>query len=273
MGTSASKRDAPPGSVLIPPWADQDPPAAVEVPQEPQEEAPEQGEAPNAQPVIANERRYNGFRRRLGRYMATGDRDEGRKALGHWVRTSAGGPRAGTQRLARGIRLAGAVISGLASAGSGQPPAPGQLDIRSLSGLPSDVAVGRIVDAFCPPGIADEDAVRSAVGETLATVLAGADTFDPTAIDPNTVRLAILGFAAEIVFVSVASDTKDALVSTRPEIAIERENGLRNLIREVADIQGTPLLAAAGALLTPAAVSDLISRLITEVQAEMATWI
>ena len=42
------------------------------------------------------------------------------------------------------------------------------MDIRELAGLPSDVAIGRIVDAFCPAGIADEDAVRSAVGETLA---------------------------------------------------------------------------------------------------------
>jgi hypothetical protein len=146
------------------------------------------------------------------------------------------------------------------------------LDVRVLAGLPSHVAVRRIVDAFCPAGIADEDAVRSAMGESLASVLAGADTFDPTAIDQHTVQVALLSFVAEIVFVTVTSDSKNALASAPPAVAIERENGLRDLIREVADIIGTPILETSGTLLTAAGIANLVSRIVTDVQEEMATW-
>lgn len=274
MGTSISKRDAPSASVLIPPWADQDPPVP---PQNPPPTPPDDDQnapgAPAPNPPLAEPRRYNGFRRRLSRYAATGDRDDGRKALGHWVRTSMGGASAGTQRLSRAIRLGGGALAAVSSAGSGQTAAAGSLDVRGLAGLPVDVAIGRIVDAFCPPGIADEDALRSAMGEALALVLAGADTFDPAAIDQNAVRVAILSFATELVFVSVTSDAKNALTGVSPSVAIDRENGLRSLIREVADDVGTPLLAAAGSLLAPAAVTNLVSRLVLAVQTEMETWL
>lgn len=281
MGTSASKRDAPPGSALIPPWAEQDPPPPPELIRlvggdtNPSsiEDSDFNGEKPASLGSLAPPRRYNGFRRRLSRYIATGDREEGKKALGHWVKTSMGGARASTQRMSRAVRLGGTVLAGLARANAGLPPVQGQLDIRALAGLKSDDAVGRIVDAFCPAGITDEDAVRSAVGESLASVLTGADKFDPAAIDENTVRLAVLSFAAEIVFVTVASDSKGALTAATPALAIERENGLRALIREAADLVGTPLLEAAGPLLTDIAVSDLVSKLVFEVQTEIVSWV
>jgi 7-cyano-7-deazaguanine synthase in queuosine biosynthesis len=86
------------------------------------------------------------------------------------------------------------------------------------------VAVDKIVDAFCPPGILDEDIARLAMGESLATALAGVDTFDPNAIDANAVRVATLTFAAELVFLSVAGDGGRALAAApRPTAAAQRE--------------------------------------------------
>jgi hypothetical protein len=164
-------------------------------------------------------------------------------------------------------------LSGLARAGAGQPPVADSLDIRTLAGLPIDVTIERIVDAFCPPGILDEDVARLAIGEALALALSGADTFEPNAIDENVVRVATLTFVGELVFVQVAGDAGRALAAARnPTEAVQREADLRSLIREVTDYVGLPILAARGDLLAQTDISSLISRLVQAVEAEMATW-
>ena len=183
-----------------------------------------------------------------------------------------GGAAAGTRRLSRAIRLGSAALAAVSRAGTGQGANAGTFDVAALSGLSSDIAIARIVDAFCPPGIGDEDALRAAIGETLAELLASADTFDPTALDPNAVRLAMLRFVAELVFVTVSADAGNSLDSVSPLVAVEREASLRDLIREVADHVGTPILQAAGNLLTTAAVTNLVSNVVTAVQVEIATW-
>jgi hypothetical protein len=146
------------------------------------------------------------------------------------------------------------------------------LDIRGLAGLTSEVAIARIVDAFCPPGILDEDALRAALGEALAEAVGGPDTFDPAAVDTNAVRVAMLRFVAELVFISVMTDSGEALSAAPPGVAVQRENDLRGLIREVADVVGTPLLDAAGATLSSADIRGLVARLVLDVQREMASW-
>lgn len=278
MGTSASKGDAAPGSPLIPPWANQDPVVPPENADDNQENGePTEGDEnapatpPPASPPIPP-RPFNAFRRNLTRYIETGDRDYARTALGHWAGTSRGGSRAATQRLSRAIRSGGAALAALAGAATGQPPAAGQLDIGGLAGLPADTAIARIVDTFCPPGILDEDALRAALGEALAEAVGEGESFDPAALDANAVRVAMLRFVAELVFVSVMMDSGDALAAASPAVAIQRENDLRNLIREVADVVGTPLLEAAGVTVTVAGVRDLVARLVFAVQREMTSW-
>lgn len=271
MGTSQSKPNAPPGAPLIPPWADQDPPPPEPAPDmSPTQPVPPPQEPP---PEQAPPRRYAGFRSALGRFASTGDRRDARAALGHWARTSTGGSRAGTARVSRAARTGGAALAGFARAGAGQPPAPGALDIRSLAGLSVDTAIDRIVDAFCPPGILDEDMARIAIGEALAKALSGTDTFDPNMIDTNAVRVATLTFVAELVFVSVAGDGGHALAAApSPAAAAQREADIRSLIREVADVKGTPVLNAAGNILTPEGMTTLVSQLVEIVNKEMETW-
>lgn len=284
MGTSQSKRDAPPAAPLVPPWADQDP-----VPPQPDPNVPPPDDQlpPDAPPDIpipsaplqippvelAPPRRYAAFRAALGRFAASSDRREARTALGHWARTSTGGARAGAARVGRATRTGGAALVGLARAGAGLSPLEGALDVRTLAGLAVDIAIDRIVDAFCQPGILDEDMARLAIGEALAVALAGVDTFDPNAVDANTVSVATLTLAAELVFVQVAGDGGRALAAApSPVAAAQREADLRSLIREVTDVVGTPIIAAAGNVLTPVAMSSLISRLVEVVEGEMSTW-
>jgi hypothetical protein len=279
MGTSASKGDAAPGSPLIPPWANEDPVVPPDDADEDQKDAEptEEGEKtqrppPPPQSPPTPPRPFNAFRRNLTRYVETGDRGDARSALGHWASTARGGARTGTQRVSRAIRSGGAALAALARTAAGEPPTPGELDIGGLAGIPANTAIARIVDAFCPPGILDEDALRAALGEALAEAVGGEDNFDPAALDANAVRIAMLRFVAELVFVSVMMDSGDALAAVLPAVAIQRENNLRNLIREVADVVGTPLLEAAGVTVTTTGVRDLVARLVFAVQGEMASW-
>lgn len=273
MGTSQSKRDALPASPLIPPWADHDP-----LPPEPKPDPdlilnflPDQR---ILAPVdCALPRRYATFRSALGSFMRSGNSASARTALSRWTRTATGGSHAGTARIARAARTGGAAITGLARAGAGLQPIDGALDVRNLMGLAADVAIDRIVDAFCPPGILDEDIARLAIGEALVTVLSSADTFNPDAINANVVRVATLTFAAELVFIQVVGDAGRALAAApTPAIAAQREVSLRSLIREVTDFVGTPVLSQIGDIMTPSAITSLISRLVEAVEAEVSTW-
>jgi hypothetical protein len=160
----------------------------------------------------------------------------------------------------------------MARAAADQAPLPGELDLRKLAGLPADAAIDQIVDAFCPPGILDEDALRAAIGEALASLLAGADKFDPASIDQGAIRAVVLRFVAELVFVSVMLDSGESLSAAPPSLAIQRENGLRDLIREVVDIAGTPVLDAAGTTLNRTRMEDLVSQLVAEAHRVIATW-
>lgn len=281
MGTSASKSDPAPGFPLIPPWANQDAVVPPDAPDhddanaEPEDDEQQEKEEPQSAPApspTAPPNPFNRFRRNLTSYISTGDRNDARAAVGHWASTSRGGARTATQRFSPAIRSGGAALAGVARAAAGEPPAAGEFDIRTLNGLASDVAIDRIVDAFCPPGILDEDVLRAALGEALAELLVGADTFDPAALDENAVRVAMLTFVAELVFISIMMDSGDTFAGAAPAIAIQRENDLRNLIREVTDVVGTPLLNTTGVPLSTTGVRDLVSRLVFEVHREMGTW-
>lgn len=283
MGTSKSKPDSPPQRPFIPPWADQDPappppapdanPSPGQPPPDGQPQPPVPA-APQSQPAdLTPHGRFAGFRRALGRFASSGDRGEARTALGHWARTSMGGSQAGTARVARAVRTGGAALAGVARAGVGLAPVAGSLDVRTLAGLSVDIAIDRIVDAFCPSGILDEDVARLAIGEALATAMSGIDTFDPAALDANSVRIATLTFVGELVFVQIAGEGGKSLAAApSPTAAVQREADLRSLVREVTDIIGTPILEAAGNVLTPPAMTSLVSRLVQAVEAEMSTW-
>ncbi|MGC3999583.1 MAG: hypothetical protein QM767_19910 [Anaeromyxobacter sp.] len=133
--------------------------------------------------------------------------------------------------------------------------------------------MSRIVDAFCPPGILDDEWARIAVGEALATALEGVDVFDPTALDANAIRIATLALAAELVFVAVAGDAGRALAgAASPAAAVQRENDIREVIHEAAQAVGGEVMDSWGDSLTPASMTALVRRLVEVVEEEMARW-
>lgn len=269
MGTSQSKPPAKGGSPLVPSWADQDPPRIPDV--SPLVE-PDAVMAPSGQPEVFEPRRNAGLRRSLKKYMSSGERGDAQRALGHFSRSSAGGGAAGARRLARAARVGGGAISAISQAVGGQPISASGFDLRTLTGLPVSEAIDAIVNAFCPPGIVDEDSVRVAVGEALTEALSGLDQFDPAAINDFTVLVSIRAFVAELVFGAVVSVEGQAAEDVSPQVAIARENGLRALVREVTDVVATPILQGATQGLTQEAVANLVTRIAAVVYEEMSAW-
>lgn len=271
MGTSQSKPSAKGGSPLVPSWANQDPPPAdgsAPLSQPPPQTPP--GAPPT--PDLIQPRRHAGFRSSLKRFMASGDSADARRALGHYARGSAGGGAAGGARVARSARVGGAVISALSNMVSGTNVAQNIFNLATLAGRPVSDAVAAIVDAFCPPGIIDEDLLRAAMGEALTEAFDGLDNFDPSAVDDHAIVVATRVFIAELVFNTISAEQGQAAENVPPLQAVARENQLRDMIREVTDVTATPIIQAAGSALSATQVSQMVQSIVTLVFEEMSGW-
>lgn len=274
MGTSQSKPSLGGGKPLVPSWGDQDPapPEDPEAPTDAQGEldAPSADGKPRPEPKqTLPARPLASTRRALRDYYGSGDVRDARRAGGRFARSVGGG---GAARYARAARTGGAALAALARAANGLEPTPGALDLRGLAGRPVDEAISEIVDAFCPTGILDEEATRIAIGEALFEAVGDADIFTPDAIGDVALLIATRCFVAELVFASLAAEAGTSADATSPAIAVARENGLRDLIREVTDLVGTPILQNAGAMLTPQAVEGVVAQVTNAVLAEMREW-
>jgi len=269
VGTSQSKPSLGGGKPLVPSWGDRDP-APPPDPQAPEDGAPPADGQPNPPPPEPlPPRPLAGTRRALRDYYGSGNPGDARRAAGRFARGVGAG---GARRYARATRTGGAALAALARAASGLDPVPGALDLRVLTGRPVEEAIAEIVDAFCPPGILDEEAARLAVGEALFEALGDVDIFTPDAVNDLTLLIATRCFVAELVFASIAAEAGKAADGVSPTVAVARENGLRDLIREVTDLVGTPILQNAGALLTPQAVEGVVAQVTNAVLAEMREW-
>ena len=112
-----------------------------------------------------------------------------------------------------------------------------------------------------------------AMEQALAVALGSADTFDPAAIDANAVRIATLAFVAELVFVQVAGDAGQ--LPWPPSVRSRQHNArreIRSLVHAVVDLVGSPILAAAGAVVSERRMAALVSQLVRETLEEVATW-
>lgn len=274
MGTSQSKRDPRPESPLVPPWAaPAGPPPGPEPSPDPDEEDDEPQRAdPPRQEELALPRRYASYRTSLREFVRSGDRNVATKALGHWARTSNGGASASVRRHGLPLAAGASALAALARAFEGAGPERGALDIRSFSGLPADEVANRIVAAFCPPGVLDQELARLAIEQALAGALEGLDTFDLQALDANAVKVAVRAFLAELVFLSAAGDAGRAFNAGDALVAVKREREIRQLVREVVDVEATPVLGDASVPITTESMRTLLDRLLGVVLKEIEGW-
>jgi hypothetical protein len=225
MGTSASNRGSPGGAPLVPPWADSD------------------GQGPGPEP---DPQRFRGFRTTLGRFVATGNADYGRGALGRFASTALGGSSPGVRRfssaIAAGARLSDLVFD-LAQGGTGE--AIVGFDVAALRGQDVNFVIGRIVEALCPTGTVDDEATRAALDEALCAVLSDQPDFDPDLMSLEMLDEIMIKFTEEEIYLQIVTESGNAFDKvTDPTVLIRRENELRELIRVVVDKDGRPILTA-----------------------------
>lgn len=263
MGTSQSKPPAGLGKPLVPSWADSDPVVdGVSQPNSPAKSPQE----------VFEPRRLSGFRRSLRSFMRSGDQGDAKKALGNFSRNSTNSGSSSGQRVSRSARVGGSVIAALSSAASGNTIANNGFNLDDLNGQPVSQAINVIVDAFCPPGIIDEDVLRAAMGEALANALDTMAAFDTASIDDETVSIALSTFVAELVFNTIMAEQGQSAEDITPLEAIAREKDIRDLIREVTNVQATPIIQAQSINMTPNKVSLIVKKITTNVFKEMAGW-
>lgn len=163
MGTSQSSTGPGGGSPLVPAWADDQP------------------QQPLPPPEAA---RFAPFRKSLGSAVSSGNRDDFRKAIGHYARKASGGGGTAARRMGS-ITQAGA---GLFGALAGLPAGTGEIsiDLGSLAGLPCELAISSISQALTTED-GDSEKIRAAMNHALVEALDGVETFDPQCISDEVI--------------------------------------------------------------------------------------
>jgi hypothetical protein len=110
------------------------------------------------------------------------------------------------------------------------------------------------------------------MAEALAEAFANLDRFDPAAVTDHTVVVAIRCFVAELVFTEVIAEEGQSASHVPPLQAVARENDLRNIIREITDVQATPILQRVNGVMMPRQIAMLVQQISASVYQELATW-
>ncbi|ARS50770.1 hypothetical protein PSMEN_21120 [Ectopseudomonas mendocina] len=221
MGTSQSSTGPGGGSPLVPAWADDQP------------------QQPLPPPEAA---RFAPFRKSLGSAVSSGNRDDFRKAIGHYARKASGGGGTAARRMGS-ITQAGA---GLFGALAGLPAGTGEIsiDLGSLAGLPCELAISSISQALTTED-GDSEKIRAAMNHALVEALDGVETFDPQCISDEVIVNVMIGYLSESIFLQMVMDSDKAWNKAETTAqAIRAETELRELIKVVVDKKMAPKLTS-----------------------------
>lgn len=221
MGTSQSSTGPGGGSPLVPAWADDQPQQPLPL--------PEAG-------------RFAPFRKSLGSAVSSGNRDDFRKAVGHYARKASGGGGSAARRMGS-VTQAGAGLFGLLA---GLPAGTGEtsIDLGSLAGLPCELAIASISQALTTED-GDSEKIRAAMNHALVEALDGVETFDPQCISDEVIVNVMIGYLSESIFLQMVMDSDKAWNKAETSVqAIRAETELRELIKVVVDKNMAPKLAS-----------------------------
>lgn len=221
MGTSQSSIGPNGNSPLVPPWAD------------------DQAQQPLPQPQPS---RFTPFRKSLGYAVSSGNRDDFRKAIGHYARKANGRGDSAARRMGS-VTQAGAGLFG-ALAGVQARPEEATVDLGSLAGLPCEQAILAITQALTTED-GDSDKIRAAMNHALVEALDGVDTFDPECITDEVIIDTMIGYLSESIFLQMVMDSGKAWnKADTPAQAMRAETELRELIKVVVDKHMAPKLTS-----------------------------
>lgn len=248
MGTSSSSHGPRNKSPLVPPWADMD------------------GQGPG--PAV-EDNRFKEFRTSLGKFVGTGNQSDLKRALGHYARQATGGGGVGARRLGATVHAGGALFGVLNDLRQGGNAASiTGVDLSTLRGQPTEIAIQGIVAALTPPN-GDAEKIREAMQAALIDSLQGMDEFDGANISEEMLVDIMVAYLREIVFIQILLDSDRAFQkSANPLEIVMRERDLRDLVDVVVDKQMRPHLASGAGAFTTSKVEKIQKDAIVSVWTE-----
>ncbi len=247
MGTSASSKGPGGGVPLVPPWVPPlpGPPAAPAGGPAPQTGTPIPGQVaptapanPAAAPVpatpLAPARRFGAARTSLGSYGRSGNHNDLKAGLGHYVRSGYGGSAQAARRMGGTARTAGALYGVFSALRSGQAPtdAPG-INPATLVGRPAREVMDAIADAIRPiDGTQDAEASRQAMDGAVADLLGRFPDADLTTLDQSQIEMMLERYAARDLCHRIELDVGKSITSKAPDpaTAVRRLEDMRQYI-------------------------------------------
>lgn len=249
MGTSQSSW-GPKGLVpMVPPWATEPPlgdgqanAATTDEEAAPADQGDVGGEnnpadiqAPPPGPM-APPARFAGTRRSLGEYARSGDNNDLRRSLGHYVHKGYGGSGTTTRRFGGTAATADALGSALARVATGQPAAVGSpLDPTILNGRSAQEVMDAVVEAVRPvDGTQDTEAARESIQDALVELLTRFPEADLLNLDADQRSFAIERFTAFDVYRRFVLDVGKTISekAPNPTTALGRLKQARDYIKE-----------------------------------------
>ena len=242
MGTSASSKGPGGGVPLVPPWVPPLPGAPGAAPT-PTQAAPGTPSSPVTAPVtapltspspLAPPRRFGGARASLGRFARSGNHDDLKSGLGHYVRTGYGGGQQAARRMAGTARTAGAIYGVFDALRSGQAPiALPTISPAALAGRPAREVMDVIADAIRPiDGTQDAEASRQAMDGAVADLLNQFPNADLTALEQGQIEVMVERYTARDLCHRIELDVGRSITSKAPDpaTAVRRLEDMRQYV-------------------------------------------
>lgn len=249
MGTSSSSSGPGSNSPLVPPWADSEP------------------DAPCPEP---EEQRFREFRFHLGKFVSGGGSDGERlqRAMGNYARKATGGGATASRRFGAMASAGGMLFDAMAALRDGQDPNLPGVDLGTLEGRPTQVAIDLLVNALVPPN-GDADRIRVALNDALSEALEGQANFDFNQITDEIIAEMMIAYLTQCLYEQVVLDSDEAFTkATDPSQYDRAEKAMMGLIRAAADKHMAPLLTGNVRTFNGRMVREVQLRAIRDIWAE-----
>lgn len=169
-------------------------------------------------------------------------------------------------------RAGGALFDAMAALRDGQNPTIPGVNLGTLNGRDTQVAIELLVNALVPPN-GDADRIRVALNDALSKALEGQAEFDFNNITDDIIAETMIAYLAECLYEQVILDSCDAFAKAREAGQVDRaETAMRNLIRSAADNHMAPLLTGNVGTLNGRTVEEVQLRALADIWAEWETY-
>ncbi|MBY6266566.1 hypothetical protein EI613_32485 (plasmid) [Azospirillum sp. 412522] len=162
----------------------------------------------------------------------------------------------------------GALFDAMAALRDGQDPNLPNVDLDTLNGRPTQVAIGMLVKALVPVN-GDAERIRVALNDALSEALVGQEEFDFNRITDDIIAETMIAYLTECIFEQVILDSRDAFAKARNAGQADRaEKAMRVLVRAATDKHMAKLLTGNVRMLNGRMVRDVQLHAIKDIWAE-----